>query len=89
MSYKQVMSRSKKPSHRDGLITLERLERALALVSWMILEDGPAMAPYLERLEREIEQVRRQNDVVARARRYLTKYGSKYLAVTAKPNSPS
>jgi len=56
---------------RDEPITIERLERALALVSWIILEDGPACTPYLERLEREIAALRAQDDAVSRARRYL------------------
>lgn len=33
---------------------MERLERALAVISYAILQDGPVYAPVLERLEREI-----------------------------------
>lgn len=57
--------------HRKDTVTLERLEAALALVSYAILEDGDVYAPYLNRLEREIAALRARDDVVARARRYL------------------
>jgi hypothetical protein len=43
--------------HRDD-ITLERVERALAAVSYAILLDGPVYAPVLDRLEREIAAMR-------------------------------
>ena len=33
---------------------MERLERALAIVSYAVVQDGPAYAPILERLEREM-----------------------------------
>ncbi|MBN8960536.1 MAG: hypothetical protein J0H71_05345 [Rhizobiales bacterium] len=56
---------------RDEPITIERLERALALVSWMMLEDGPAWTPYFERLESEIAAMRARDDAMSRARRYL------------------
>jgi hypothetical protein len=51
--------------------TVERLERALAAISYCILQDGPVYAPLLERLEREIADRRADNDIVARARRNL------------------
>lgn len=52
-------------------LTIQRLERALAAVSYAIVQDGPVYAPLLERLEREIEELRAADDVVARARRHL------------------
>ena len=54
-----------------GEVTLERLERALAAISYAILLDGPVYAPYLERLEREIAVLRARDDVVSRARQHL------------------
>lgn len=56
---------------RDEPITIERLERALALVSWMMIEDGPAWTPYFERLESELAAMRARDDAMSRARRYL------------------
>lgn len=56
---------------RDQPITIERVERALALVSWMMIEDGPAWTPYFERLERELATMRARDDAMSRARRYL------------------
>jgi hypothetical protein len=55
-------------------ITLERLERALATVSYAILLDGPIYAPILERLEREIAAWHAKEDVVSRAQQYLTQF---------------
>jgi hypothetical protein len=52
-------------------VTLERLELALATISYAILLDGPVYAPVLERLEREIAAMRANEDVVSRARQYL------------------
>jgi hypothetical protein len=50
---------------------LERLERALAAISYAILLDGPVYAPVLDRIEREIAAVRTSGDVVSRARQHL------------------
>ena len=58
----------------DEPVTLERLERALAAISYAILLDGSVYAPYLERLEREIAAMRASEDAVSRARQYLEKY---------------
>lgn len=56
---------------RDQPVTIARLEAALALVSYAIIEDGPIYTPILERLERELAALRAQDDAVSRARRYL------------------
>lgn len=68
---------------RKDTVTLERLEAALALVSYAILEDGAIYAPYLDRLEREIAALRSRDDVMSRARRYLD------MQATPKLPSPS
>lgn len=57
-------------------ITVERLERALALCAYIIVLDGPAAAPIFERLERELEVMRTREDTVARAKRLLENLGS-------------
>lgn len=52
---------------------IERLERALALAAYIVLRHGPIYAPYLDRLERELE-VARRNDPTERAKRILETY---------------
>jgi hypothetical protein len=59
------------PLDTNQPITLGRLERALALVSYAIVQDGPVYAPVLERLEREIAAHHARDGIVARARRNL------------------
>ena len=54
-------------------LTIERLERALALAAFVVLEHGEAYTPVLERLEREVEAMRR-NDPKSRASRILQAY---------------
>lgn len=50
--------------------TIERLERALVLVAYIVVRHGPIYAPYIARLERELETAR-QNDPTERAKRIL------------------
>ncbi len=52
-----------------GEFTEEWLLKAIDTVSFCIVEDGAVYAPILERLENELELIRRKDDVVARARR--------------------
>jgi hypothetical protein len=66
----------------DEPVTLERLERALAAISYAILLDGPIYAPYLERLEREIAAWHAKEDVVSRARQYLEQFRDQAAANT-------
>jgi hypothetical protein len=65
------MMSGRSQDHQHEEATLERLERALAAISYAILLDGPIYAPVLERLEREIAAMRASEDVVSRARRHL------------------
>jgi hypothetical protein len=60
---------------RDDEITIERLERALALCAYLVELDGPIMVPMFERLERDLEALRRQEDTVERAKRLLENLG--------------
>jgi len=55
-------------------ITLERIERALVTMAYIVVRHGPAYAPILDRLEREAEEMRRQEAPVDRARRLLEAY---------------
>jgi hypothetical protein len=54
-------------------ITVERLERGLAVCAQLVLLDGPVMIPMFERIERELAARRSQNDAVARAKALITK----------------
>jgi hypothetical protein len=57
-------------------ITIERLERGLALLAHLIVLDGPVYAPLFEKLERTLDVMRRRQDTVARAKRLLENSGS-------------
>lgn len=57
----------------NGEVSLERLERALAVVAYIVVRHGNVYAPILERLEREVEAARR-NDPTVRAQRILEAY---------------
>ena len=52
---------------------IEELERALALAAYIVLRHGPIYAPYIDRLEKELERARK-NDPTERAKRILQTY---------------
>lgn len=56
-----------------GCVSLERLERALAVVAYVVVRHGAVYAPILERLEREVEAARR-DDPINRAKAILKRY---------------
>ena len=82
-------SRTAEPSeHPDGLSIVsgrqgntagttiplvERIERALVLAAQIVLQHGPVYAPYIDRLEMELEKARK-NDPTERAKRILERY---------------
>lgn len=55
-------------------VTIERLERALAVAAYCVVLDGPIAAPLFNRLERELATARASNHTVARARALLESY---------------
>jgi hypothetical protein len=57
-------------------ITIERLERGLALLAYIIAREGPAVVPLFEKLERELAAMRQTQDTVGRAKRLLENLGS-------------
>jgi hypothetical protein len=57
-------------------VTVERLERGLAVLAYLISRDGPVCAPLYEKLERELEALRNSEDTVSRAKRLLESLGS-------------
>jgi hypothetical protein len=52
---------------------IEQVERALALAAYIVLRHGPIYAPYIDRLESELDAARR-NDPTERAKRILKTY---------------
>lgn len=55
-------------------VTIERLERGLALMAYLVVRDGVALAPLFEKLERELESMRANRGTVDRARRMMENY---------------
>jgi hypothetical protein len=55
-------------------LTVERLERALAFMAYLVVLHGPVLAPLFEKLEREFEAMRTSQDTVGRAQRLLESY---------------
>ena len=62
----------------ESRITIERLERALALCAYLVILDGPVAAPLFERLERELAAMQTEQDVLGRAQRTLEHYRSEH-----------
>lgn len=55
-------------------VTIERLERALVYLAYLITVDGPVYTPLFDRLEQEILEARRQATPLERAQRVLAAY---------------
>lgn len=55
-------------------VTIERLERGLALLAFLVVRDGEVYAPLFEKLERDIEVMRARQDTVGRARQMMENY---------------
>jgi hypothetical protein len=57
-------------------VTVERLERALAVLAHLVVLDGPVVIPLFERMERELAAKRAEQNTVLRAKALLESYGS-------------
>lgn len=57
-------------THHEPL-TIERLERALVLLAYMIELDGDVHVPAYERLENELQSLKRTTGTMERARQRL------------------
>jgi hypothetical protein len=55
-------------------VTVDRLERAVAIAACLVVLDGPIMVPMFERLERELAAMRQTQDTVERVKRLLESY---------------
>jgi hypothetical protein len=67
-------------------ITIERIERSLALCARLVVLDGPVVIPLFERLERELAAARAEQDTVERAKRLLESYRDGEQATFHKRN---
>lgn len=59
-------------------VTIERLERGLAILAYIMSLDGAVYAPLFERLERELAAMRQTQDTVGRAKRLLETYSVRH-----------
>jgi hypothetical protein len=50
-------------------VTLDRLERGLALMAYLVALDGEVLVPLFEKLERDLEAMRSNQDTITRARK--------------------
>jgi hypothetical protein len=57
-------------------VTIERLERAVALCAYLVVRDGPVVIPLFERMERDLAEMRGQQATVERAKALLESLGS-------------
>jgi len=69
----KTVSARQRPAIAQNSPLVERLERALVLAARIVLLHGAVYAPYIDRLEMELERARR-NDPLERARRILANY---------------
>ncbi|MDH2353300.1 hypothetical protein QCM80_21945 [Bradyrhizobium sp. SSUT112] len=66
-------------------VTVERLERALAVCAHLVVRDGPTAVPLFERLERELAAMRQTEDAMGRAKRLLESYSSRHPRLSLAP----
>lgn len=75
----------KEASLPDGELTVERLERALTVVAYLIERDGPVVVPLFERLERELAVMRQTQHTMERAKRLLESYTGRHPRLSLPP----
>ncbi|MGY3082122.1 Ser/Thr protein kinase RdoA (MazF antagonist) [Bradyrhizobium sp. LM6.10] len=66
-------------------ITVDRLERGLALCAYLVERDGTVAVPLFERLERELAVMRQTQDTVARAKRLVEAYTGRHPRLSLAP----
>ncbi len=59
------------PALVNGRFTEAWLQGAIVMISEVIIEHGEQYAPILDRLERELDTLKQQDDPISRARRHL------------------
>jgi hypothetical protein len=55
-------------------LTIERLERALALCAYLVVLHGPILVPLFESLERDLALMKSEQNAVSRAKQLLEGY---------------
>jgi hypothetical protein len=68
-------------------VTIERLERGLAFLAYLIELGGPVHAPLFEKLERELEAMRARENTVVRAKKLLESYSGRPPFLSLPPPS--
>lgn len=58
------------------LPTIERIERALVLLAYFIELDGDVHVPMYQKFEAELEELKKNEDTKARARKLLLSYAN-------------
>lgn len=58
----------------DRLSLIERMERALLMLAYLIELDGDVHLPMYEKFEAELKELKARQDVKARARNLLSTY---------------
>jgi hypothetical protein len=66
-------------------VTIERLERGLALLAYMMSLDGAVYAPLFEKLERELDMMRANENTVVRAKRLLETFSGQHPRLSLAP----
>jgi hypothetical protein len=77
--------RRNKASAEHEPITIERLERALALCAYLVVLHGPKVAPLFEKLERELKAKRAEQNTVERAKKLLESYSVRPPCLSLAP----
>jgi hypothetical protein len=70
-----------------SVVTIERIERGLAVCAYLVVRDGPVVAPLFEKLERDLEALRATEDTVIRAKHLLETYSGIERRAIAPPDS--
>ena len=66
---------------------IERVERAMVLLAYLIELDGDEHVPMFEKFETELKELRQTEDVKARARRLLDLHNRPRTSKAIAPNS--
>jgi hypothetical protein len=66
-------------------VTIERLERAVAVCAYIAVRDGQKAVPIFERLERELTALRSNEDAMVRAKELLVNLATSDLSMQHTP----
>jgi hypothetical protein len=63
-------------TEHDRVVIIERIERALVVLAYFIELDGDVHVPMYEKFEAELAELRKKEDIKARARKLLLSYAN-------------